>query len=95
MARETNPTNGVTGTQQVTTATTDKKSAADMVAELRGKLERYKDLEAEAAKLDQERATLENYVANMMATRAQKKINYFEEHADDSEESDFEVSDDE
>ncbi|KAJ1731732.1 hypothetical protein LPJ72_003790 [Coemansia sp. Benny D160-2] len=29
------------------------------------------------------------------STRAQKKVNYFEEHADDSEESDFEVSDDE
>ncbi|KAJ1731733.1 hypothetical protein LPJ72_003791 [Coemansia sp. Benny D160-2] len=68
MAQETTPTNDVIGTQQATTATTDKKSAADMVAELRGKLEKYKDLEAEAAKLDQERATLENYVANMMAS---------------------------
>ncbi|KAJ2397599.1 hypothetical protein GGI23_003475, partial [Coemansia sp. RSA 2559] len=73
----------------------ESRTAADMVAELREKIERYKKLEAEISKVDQEQVTLENYVANMMAstvTRAQKAVNYYEENIDDRDGSDFEVS---
>ncbi|KAJ1906180.1 hypothetical protein LPJ81_001485 [Coemansia sp. IMI 209127] len=46
----------------------ESRTAADMVAELREKIERYRYLETEISKVDQEQVTLENYVANMMAS---------------------------
>ncbi|KAJ1668602.1 hypothetical protein EV178_000277 [Coemansia sp. RSA 1646] len=96
MAQEKTTANGAAENKVV-----ENRSAADMLVELREKIERYKNLEAEISKLDQEQVTLENYVANMMAStvrmarssnRAYKKVNYYEEKAEESEESDFELS---
>ncbi|KAJ2090415.1 hypothetical protein IW138_002626 [Coemansia sp. RSA 986] len=93
MAQEKTTANGAAENKVV-----ENRSAADMLVELREKIERYKNLEAEISKLDQEQVTLENYVANMMAStvnRAYKKVNYYEEKAEESEESDFELSEEE
>ncbi|KAJ1993477.1 hypothetical protein GGI26_000751 [Coemansia sp. RSA 1358] len=58
------PQSGVQGLQE----TADNKSTADILAELRQKVATYRRLEAEISKLQQEETTLENYVANLMAS---------------------------
>ncbi|KAJ1720095.1 hypothetical protein LPJ53_005235 [Coemansia erecta] len=62
-------------------------TAEELLAQLRRQLARYDELEQENIKLGQEQVTLENYVANMMASN---EVNYYEPVAADTEESDFE-----
>ncbi|KAJ2639486.1 hypothetical protein GGF40_000844 [Coemansia sp. RSA 1286] len=47
---------------------TNTGSAEELLALLRAKLAKHDQLETEIAKLGQEQTTLENYVANMMAS---------------------------
>ncbi|KAJ2001567.1 hypothetical protein GGI04_003686 [Coemansia thaxteri] len=58
-----------------------------MAAELQKKLEKYDQLEKEIAKLAQEQATLESYVANLI--RSTKTVNYYEARPEESGDSDF------
>ncbi|KAJ2366585.1 hypothetical protein IW150_005903, partial [Coemansia sp. RSA 2607] len=73
-------------------------TAEELLAQLRRQLARYEELEKENVKLGQEQVTLENYVANMMAsnvfTRSRKEVNYYEPGATDTDESEFEPLED-
>ncbi|KAJ2604702.1 hypothetical protein H4R99_001624 [Coemansia sp. RSA 1722] len=71
---------------------TNASSAEELLALLRAKLAKHDQLETEIAKLGQEQTTLENYVANMMASN---QVNYTEDRGDDTEESEFELSEEE
>ncbi|KAJ1836969.1 hypothetical protein LPJ70_006028, partial [Coemansia sp. RSA 2708] len=79
--------NGVNGDVQT------EASTAALLSELQAKLAAYDGLEQEISKLAQEQTTLENYVKNLMDSNVRAKaVNYYEEVARDSDESDFELS---
>ncbi|KAJ2585426.1 hypothetical protein IWW49_004607 [Coemansia sp. RSA 1797] len=85
---QNNSTAGASGKEQ---------TAGLLLAELQEKLARYDTLEHEISKLGQEQTTLENYVKNLMDSdhsRA-KNVNYYEETLGDSDESDFQLTEDE
>ncbi|KAJ2853160.1 hypothetical protein J3B02_003267, partial [Coemansia erecta] len=62
-------TNGLHGPRENgSVQATKTDSAEELLALLRTKLAKYDQLEQKIAKLGQEQTTLENYVANMMAS---------------------------
>ncbi|KAJ2853682.1 hypothetical protein GGI22_004776 [Coemansia erecta] len=75
----------------------ESRTAADMVAELREKIERYKKLEAEISKVDQEQVTLENYTQtgkgkrSAPAPKSSKKKQVSKNSKEGEEEDDYGV----